>query len=233
MGGSDRPVDRRVHTRMDIGATAVIYRKGAPVGSYVVDNVSPKGALLRGEVEVEPGRPVRVQLSFAGGTAVGIAGSVKRVDRSDGMVSLAVEFPALSAQEVDAIQRALATAERRSMRPRPPGVLLFEKRTDVRELLEREIAALGRRTRWVTTPLDAIQVISDPEEQIEAVIIDAAIGETLGAELVEFFAQQRGLRTIVLEGPDNDPDTMARFSSFAHAFLPLGWDRWRLERVLA
>jgi hypothetical protein len=232
MGGTS-PEQASLPAGLELGATAIIYRRGKPIGLYRVEDLSARGATLLGQREVERGKPLRVELTFSGEPPLSIAASAKLV-QNDGMdIRLTVEFPHISAHESEVIDRSIASARRRSLAPGPAGVLVFERRSEVRRRLEEDIAALGRRARVASTPLDAIQVLNDPNEWIDTVIVEGGVEDPIGVELVEFFAKHQGLRTIVLEAPDQDPGTTARFAACAHAFLPACWDRWRLEQVLA
>lgn len=216
-----------------IGAVARLYRRGQLVGKYDVANLSARGALLRGEAAVERGKPVRVVLELPGVGPIPVAGSVQRIESAAGRVHIAIVFPYLSPADRRVIEGVLRSSRLREERSTSPAILIFDGREAERGALERELTALGRRWFVAATPLDAILVLNDPDESIEAVILHAGTGGDVGLELVKFFSEQSGLRTIVLEDDEHDESARRAVARFAHGFLPAQWDRWRLQQVLA
>jgi hypothetical protein len=95
---------------------AVLFRKGSPIGRYVVQDLSPRGAILTGGSEVARGKPVRVVLDLPDGE-LGIVARVHRVAAGpQGLYAVDVRFPSMKPSDQDRIHdlvlQALETAPR-------------------------------------------------------------------------------------------------------------------------
>lgn len=102
-------IERRKHPRMQVPARAVLLCDGVEIGQYAVDNLSPGGALLTGEVAPSRGELLQILLEVDGRSApIEVDAMVVRNSRRDSSDdSIAVRFEHWSSATEDAIREAL------------------------------------------------------------------------------------------------------------------------------
>jgi len=105
---TDSTQERRRSTRRRVQSTAVLFLEGIELGMYGVDNLSPGGALLTGDVAALQGDMVTVLLILDGQRPVEMDGMIVRLDRSVGStVRMGVAFEHSSSATEDAISETL------------------------------------------------------------------------------------------------------------------------------
>ena len=121
----DATRERRKDSRLEVPATAYVWLEGYELGPYAVDNLSPGGALLTGEISPATGDVIQVLLVLPSQPALELDARVVRRERLPGEgARLAVRFEHWSASTEDALREALFGAtsvapdeERRSLPP--------------------------------------------------------------------------------------------------------------------
>ncbi|MBW2460671.1 MAG: PilZ domain-containing protein, partial [Deltaproteobacteria bacterium] len=105
---SDSERERRRNTRRMVPSTAVLFLEGIELGMYGVDNLSPAGALLTGDIAALQGDMVTVLLVLDGRRPVEVDGLIVRLDRSVGStVRMGIAFEHSSSATEDALSETL------------------------------------------------------------------------------------------------------------------------------
>lgn len=100
--------ERRRNTRRRVPSTAVLFLEGIELGMYGVDNLSPGGALLTGDIAALQGDMVTVLLVLDGRPPIEVDGLIVRLDRSVGStVRMGVAFEHSSSATEDALSETL------------------------------------------------------------------------------------------------------------------------------
>jgi hypothetical protein len=104
----DTTRERRREARLEVPSSAILFLEGIELGMYAVDNLSPHGALLTGDVAALQGDMVTVLLFLEGRPPVEVDGRIVRLDRSVGsVVRMGVAFDHWSAATEDALRETL------------------------------------------------------------------------------------------------------------------------------
>lgn len=171
MKRADGQAERRRFARIDLPATAMLLQRGGQVGRFTVQNLSAGGALLTGACDVLRSAPLRVLLELPTGEAVAVGAHVRRRARTGDMVALAVAFRHISAASEDRIQDALLELLDRTHRADHPAVLVVDASPEHRADLILRIDALARRVLSAEAPLNALRILDDPDENIDALLV--------------------------------------------------------------
>jgi hypothetical protein len=101
-------VDRRAHRRVDLPATAVVVKGGVDAGRFTVANLSPAGALLTGNGDVDVGDALLLRLEVLDRRPFVLSARVvRRAPAAQGLTALAVEFRHKHTETEDQIQDAI------------------------------------------------------------------------------------------------------------------------------
>ena len=241
MGHAKAHRDRRLHHRVDLEGRALVLQRGDVVGQYALANLSAGGAFITGERDLRPGHLVHVLIDLAtGDPPMSLTGAVHRVrgdngsDSEGGGVSLAIHFPALSADQEDAIHDAVLRAllRRDDLASRLP-LLVFEPRRRVREEIEAEVRSFGIPVVGVDSVEEAVRELEGEEVDYAAMIIHSVTHDPAAMEVVEFFTRNESLRMIILPEPDGTLSASAqRLSNLPHVSVPRIWSRAELRRAI-
>jgi hypothetical protein len=188
--------------RVDLPGTAMITQRGGPVGRFVVQNLTPQGALLTGARSVKRSAPLRVMLELPSGEALTVGAHVKRAASSGELVALSVAFRHLSASSEDRIQEAILGLLDRTHKEAHPAVLVVERTAHKRAEISARVGALGRRVITAEAPLSALLRLDDPRERIDTLIASDADTELLRF-VAESFPKVRAL--LLVDARDSDP----------------------------
>lgn len=236
MGHSRAQRDRRSSHRVDLEGRAVLFQRGDPVGRYTLENISAGGAMISGERDLRPGHLVHVLIDLAAGEeTMSLTGSVRRVHHENGGIGLAIAFPALSADQEDAIHDAVLRALlRRDAKAERLPVLVFEPRRRVREEIESEIRSFGLPVAGVGSLADAVRELEGEETEYAALVIHSVTHDPASMEVIEFFTRSEKLRTIILPEPDGALSERAqRLARLPQVSVPRIWSRSELRRALS
>ncbi len=189
--------------RVDVSVTAMLLQRGGAVGRFTVQNLSAGGAILTGAHDVRRSAPLRVVLELPSGESLSVGAHVRRRAITGGLVALAVAFRHVSEASADRIQDALLELLDAKNRADHPAVLIVEPSREQRSALAARVMELGRRALAVEAPLNALRVLDDARENVDAVLIRQGDG----VALLELVAQQyEGVRAIMLvDDPCADP----------------------------
>lgn len=188
--------------RVDLPRTAMILQRGGPVGRFVVQNLTPQGALLTGAHAVKRSAPLRVMLELPSGEALTVGAHVKRAAAFGDFVALSVAFRHLSESSEDRIQEAILGLLDRTHKETHPAVIVVVRAEDKRAELGARIEALGRRVLLAEAPLSALRLLDDPREHVDAIIAGDDDVELLHF-VAESFPSVRAL--LFVEDRQSDP----------------------------
>lgn len=226
-----------MHHRVDVDGRAVLFQRGDHVGQYALRNLSAGGAFIAGERHLRAGHLVHVLMELAScdhDQPLSLTGSIHRVREADNGVSVALRFPALSADQEDAIQNAvLQSLLRRETQTTRLPLLVFEPRLRVRKEIEAEIRSFGLSVTGVDSLDDAVQELEGEDVEYAGIIIHSVTHDRESMDVVEFFTRKEGLRTIILPEPDGElSEDAKRLASLPHVSVPRIWSRSELRRAL-
>ncbi len=231
----DSLADRRRHRRTDVPLTAVLFRRDAALGRFVVQNLSAGGALLTGRRDVSADERVRVVLPFPGREPLVLDGRVaRRASAPNQLVALAIEFRHRSPRTEDAIQEALVSELDRRAHVRAPTVLVIQDGEEICRRLAQDARAFGRPVRIASTPLDAVRWLEDPEAPIDVAFVDVSAGEVDGLALLRFLADEYPtVRRILLQGAVRPSAAeLMQTASLVDGVLAEPWDPETLRETL-
>ena len=239
MGHAKPQQERRSKHRVDLEGRAVLFQRGDHVGQYALENLSAGGAWITGERSIRPGHLVHLLIDLAPSSeTLSLTGSVRRArGQSNGRASaagMAIAFPALSADQEDAIHDALlrALVHREAATTRLP-FLVFEPRRRVREEIESEVRSFGMPIASVDCLADAVEELESEETQYGGLIIHSVTHDRSAMDVVEFFARSDGLKTIILPEPNGELSPRAStLSRLPFVVVPPIWSRSELRRAL-
>lgn len=229
-------VDRRRHARLgEAPTTAVLFKRDAALGRFVVQNLSAGGVLLTGRQDVEADERVRVFLPLPGREPLVLEGRIaRRALAANDLVALAVEFQRPSPGTEDAIQEALVSELTRRATGGAPKVLVLQDSEELCERLRQDLLALGRRVHVARTPLDAVRCLEDPDGGVEAAVVDVSVGDVDGLALMRFLREEYPtVRRILLQGAVRPSVVeLMEAASFVHGVVAEPWDTATLEDLL-
>jgi hypothetical protein len=221
---------------VDLEGQALLLQRGDPVGRYTLENISAGGAMISGDRDLRPGHLVHVLIDLAAGEeTMSLTGSVRRVHQENGGIGLAIAFPALSADQEDAIHDAVLRALlRRDADAERLPVLVYEPRRRVRDEIESEIRSFGLPVSGVGSLADAVRELEDEETEYAALVIHSVTHDPASMEVIEFFTRSERLRTIILPEPDGALSERARrLAKLPQVSVPRIWSRSELRRALS
>ena len=199
-----RSTDRRAHPRVGLTTTATLVQRGEPVGRFMVQNLSAGGALLTGAPHVSRAAPVRLVLELPDGPLTVDAELHRSVDVG-GLVALAVAFRHVEPRSEDRIQDAVLGMLDKGYRDTHPAVVVVDVSERARLTLAAELTALGHRVLTFAAPLGVVDLLSDPDENVGAVVVRDE--SEPGPELLEWIAETHArVRAVLLvEDRKSDP----------------------------
>ena len=239
MGHANAQRERRSSHRVDLDGRAVLFQRGDHVGQYSLENLSAGGVWISGDRKPRAGHLVHLLIDLeSSGETMSLTGSVRRArTHSNGNgngVGLAIAFPALSADQEDAIQDAVLRALlRQEAKATHRPLLVFEPRRRVREEIESEVRSFGLPVSTVDSLSAAVDELENDETEYGALIIHSAAQDRAAMDVVEFFARSDGLRTIILPEPHGALSERAlELTKLPFVVAPRIWSRAELRRAL-
>ncbi|HEX9294705.1 MAG TPA: response regulator [Polyangiaceae bacterium] len=221
-------VERRIHHRASVAATAIVWIEEQPPVRYLVEDLSAGGALLTGGPSLPMGQTIGLSLHIPSQPPMVIDGSVVRSSQS-GSVALAVAFRSLSPADEDAIHQAVLSALEAQNRGECPSrvVLVIDDSEIICETLRRDLSTLGHEVVCARTPTEANTRIHDPYAHFDIAIVDLFVGELDGVELLGQVAGYHPGVHRVLMSSRVAPDQLklAKVMGKADVILPKPWTR--------
>ncbi|MBI4509741.1 MAG: response regulator [Deltaproteobacteria bacterium] len=204
------------------------------VGPYVLANLSAGGALLSGGPPIIMGEKISVVLLLPGHHRMTVSGTVVREEKRDsGELVLGVGFGKLPADQEDKIQQAVLAQLEKPHAWKGPVVLIVDDSVLACRALERDLRAIGRHAVSVSTPLDALRWLEQPNVTFDLALVDLYLGRNSGLELLEYCAEtfpkmRRALMSgIARSGQLEEALSMGR----VHAILSKPWERSELASI--
>lgn len=240
MGHAKPPRNRRTDQRVDLDGRAVLFQRGDRLGQYTLRDISAGGAIVSGDREdVRPGHLVHVLVDLESGKdPMSLTGAIRRARRSTNgdpeRSGLAISFPALSADQEDAIHDAVLRAlVRRETNASRRALLVFEPRRRVREEIEAEIRSFGRIAVGVQSLAEAVNELESEETEYAALVIHTATHDPRAMDVIEFFTRSEGLRTVILPEPGGTlTDRAKTLAKLPQVKAPRIWSREELRHAL-
>ena len=191
--------------------------------------------MISGERNLRPGHLVHLLIDLeTGDETMSLTGAIRRVRDENNGVGLAISFPALSADQEDAIHDAVLRALlRRDAQATRLPFLVFEPRRRVREEIESEIRSFGIPAFGVDSLVDAVRELEDEDTEYAGLVIHSVMSDDRAMDVVEFFSRSDDLRTIILPEPDGVLSERAeRLAKLPQVNVPHIWSRSELRRAL-
>lgn len=220
-------MERRSHSRGDLPITAVLFKRNATLGRFVVQNLSAGGALLTGQHDVDVDERVRVVLPLPGREPLVLSGRVvRRASAPNQLCVLGVEFEHRSPRTEDEIQEALVTEIQRRATSSKPAVLVVQDSTHLCARLREDLERLGCRVLVARTPLDAVRLVEDPDQRVEQAFVDVSVGDLDGLALMHFIADEHpSVRRILVQGAVRPSVVeLMQAASYVHGVIADPWD---------
>lgn len=197
-------MERRSDSRTELAVTATVMCRNEAVARYTVQNLSAGGALLTGTVGLDENETYWVLLELPP-DPLSCEVTIKRQVRSDSVVAIAIAFEHTTESSEDRIQDGVLRLLDARYRGDHPAVLVVDADALERASLVATLQERGRRAIECEAPLNAMQVLSDPNEHVQAVVMrdDPASSP----ELLEWVAETRAnVRPILLvQDRQSDP----------------------------
>jgi CheY-like chemotaxis protein len=232
--GRHDKTERRGKPRAQVPARAHVFIQNRIHGHYGVGNLSASGALLVGDAPLDIGRDVRLVLHLGERRSLSIYAHVVRSEQAPrGPHAFAVTFRNLTAAIEDQLQRMVLARLESESSLGPPAVLVVDDSQEVCQTLARDLEALGRAAVAATTVAEAKDRLAATEARFYAALVDLMLGESDGAELLSFLADERPeVRRILMSGHVRASQLdLAVTSGRAHAVLHKPWQRDALAAV--
>ena len=193
-------MERRRSVRVPILATVTLLRDKEPMGTYRVLNLSAGGVLLAGALPVSRTDKVESLLQLPSGRPLRLEATVAREWSGPPTPAFALQLVRVSPGAEDLIHGAVVTALQEA---RAAAILTVSPSLEVCAALRRELRDLGRVSFAVSSPLDAVQFLAQPNG-VSAVLVDADIGVSVRNDLMASLADEHPdvLRALLRPTPD-------------------------------
>ncbi len=234
MGYAKPARDRRSWERIGLDQDVVVFQRGDSVGRYALRDLCAGGALITGEHDLGRGHLVHLLFELDGKRVpMSISASVHQVREARQGIGLALTFPSLSPDQEDQIQDAVlrSLVHERSSERAP--VLVFEPRARVRTEIENEIRSFGMQVQSTSDLMEAIHALEDDDTEYSGLVVHSAAYDRQAMAVIEFFAKNEQLRTVILPEPGHPlPARAQRLARLPHISVPEVWNRGALRGVL-
>jgi CheY-like chemotaxis protein len=223
-------LERRHSFRVQVPARASVFHKGKLCGYFSVQDVSIGGCSLSGPVARPVGELVDVLLHLPHRAPLALSA---RVQRSD-LLSMGLKFEDTTPIAEDCIQDVVVEAFTSAKTDSGQVTLVVEPRHIERQALVRTLRELGRRVIGVATALDALQLLVEESQHVDAVFVEAGSASLPSLELVEYLAHNhpRIRRILIGGGKEIAASWVAQATGEVHALLETPCDQEAVHRVL-
>ena len=179
-------MERRRSVRVPILATATLFRDKEPMGTYRVLNLSAGGVLLAGTLPVSRTDKIESLLQLPSGRPLRLEATVAREWSGPPTPAFALQLVRVSPGAEDLIHGAVVTALQEA---RAAAILTVSQSLEVCAALRRELRDVGRVSFAVSSPLDAVQFLAQPNG-VSAVLVDATLGVSVRNDLMANLADE-------------------------------------------
>jgi CheY-like chemotaxis protein len=193
--------DRRRSARVPLQAQATLWRREESLGSYDVINLAAGGVLLSGPAPAPEGTPLRIELRWGTPLPLSLPGQILRertLGAGPGFVFAFGQLPSETVAIIGArIDQDLAEA-------RNARVLVVDHSRQTGQQLRLQLAHIGHPAHAVTTPLEALCLLGEPN-RIGVAMVQLQLGASDGLDLMAHLADHHPyLRRVLLS--DHAPD---------------------------
>jgi hypothetical protein len=224
-------MERRRSVRVSLLATVTLLRDKEPMGTYRVLNLSAGGVLLAGTLPVSRTDKVEALLQLPSGRPLRLEAKVAREWSGPPTPAFALQLVRVSPGAEDLIHGAVVTALQEA---RAAAILTVSPSLEVCAALRRELRDLGRVSFAVSSPLDAVQFLAQPNG-VSVVLVDASIGVSVRNDLMANLADEHPdvLRVLLVSNAGHLPvENSPRDHSLVQAVLVQPWTREATMRAL-
>ena len=97
-----------------------------------------------------------------------------------------------------------------------------------------EIRSFGLQVRTAPDLYSMVQALEDEDNKISGVVLHTAIDDPSAMEVIEFFAKEEEMRTIILPQPGRTlPERARNLEHLPHVTIPSCWTRDALKRAVS
>ena len=141
-----------------------------------VENLSAGGALLKGAPLLPLGSLLQIELELPEGLRLPLFAEVVRQAAHQSDKTVALAFKGLTASVEDTISDAVVRQLERQARLRYPCALVADGQGSDRRTVASDLGDLGLFVFQAATPLDALELATDPENEVGLAVIDTDLG---------------------------------------------------------
>lgn len=230
------PAERRRSARATLNCRATLLRTETKqsLGAFEVLNLATHGLLLSGEPPAPAGAALEVVLPFGTGEALLLPGRLMRRRPTRHGPTFVFTFGDLDPALATRLQARVDADVERAQTAR---VLVVDDSREIGDALRMQLAWLGHAAHAVTTPLEAVHVLEQPN-QVEVAIVDLVLGGADGLELLAYLAEQHPhVRRVLMSGhaPPGQlggPFGIAPPRALPHEVLGKPWSETTLARAV-
>lgn len=227
------PFERRRSPRASLATRAIVLRSNETLGSFEVLNLGAGGLLLGGERPGSLEEPLQVVLPLGGEEPLVLPGRIVRDRPTRHGPTFVFEFTSVPEEMRSDIDRKIAENVAAAQNAR---VLVVDDSREIGNALRMQLAWLGHPAHAVTTPLEALRVLEEPN-RVEVAIVDLVLGGADGLELIAFLAEQHPeVRRVLMTGhaqPGHlEHEVRNGRSALPHDVLGKPWSQSTLARAV-
>ena len=190
--------ERRRSPRAPWRTQALLHCGPAPLGSFEVVNLAAGGLLLAGPAPAPPGTVLQVGLALGAGEPLQLPGQILRERSGPQGPGFVVVFGPLSPSCAAHIG---ARIEQNLAEMRNAHVLVVDDSRAAGHELRLRLAQLGHPAHAVTSPLEAVRLLAEPN-RIGVAMVHQQLGSEDGLELLGHLAERHPyLRRVLLADP--------------------------------
>jgi CheY-like chemotaxis protein len=230
--------ERRCSPRASLASRVVVRRQEESLGTFEVLNLAAGGMLLAGEPpspsnQLAPDEGVNVVLDLALGKPLVLPGHLMGARRTRHGSAFVFAFSALPAPVRAELQVRI---DGNVARARAAHVLVVDDSREIGDALCLQLDRLGMAAHAVTTPLEALRLLEEPN-QVQAAIVDMVLGGANGLDLLAYLSDQHPkIRRVLMSGhsaPGHLELTAMGHQASPHDVLAKPWSEATLTRALA
>jgi CheY-like chemotaxis protein len=230
--------ERRCSPRATFTSRAVVRRQEQSLGTFEVLNLAAGGLLLAGEPPgaangASPDDAVNVVLDLpTGGDPLILPGHLMGARKTRHGSAFVFAFSALPAGVRAQLQDRIDDNVARAQAAR---VLVVDDSREIGDALCFQLDRLGQAAHAVTTPLEALRLLEEPN-QVQVAIVDMVLGGANGLDLLAYLSDQHPtIRRVLMSGhvTPGQLDLSGRgHAAMPHEVLAKPWSESTLTRAL-
>lgn len=224
-------IDRRRAYRTNVTDTWAQCSSHNSVGSYLVEDLSHKGILLKGEPALPVETPIRIRLLLPEQEPVILDGTVSRLSTERSRKPrLAVEFAVLTDDEEETLDDFIV---RKVVRDLSPVVLIGNSCEWESKSVARTLQSMGFMAMRASTPLGIIRQIGPHNPSIGTVILGTHLRGTNPMEVAAFLSEFYPEIRLIYMGKRPSWRTRQEAKNVVHTVLRKPWTDDSLKQALS